>query len=380
MKSLHLVKTAVGARWALRQIKILVSLGVDVSVAMPGQGPMVGEYLKIGASEHYLQTDLPVREPWQINRILKNLRSLINRVKPDIIHSHFVGTTLSMRLALGATVNIPRIFQVPGPLHLEHLLFRNIEMLTASNQDYWIGSCRWTCNRYKQAGVDSDKIFLSYYGTDMDQLSPIHPGKLRKELQINSNSKIVGMVAFMYAPKRYLGQAKGLKGHEDLIDAVKLCLGKNKNIYCVMVGGAWNGAHMYEKQIRKYAHKKCGDRIIFLGHRNDVADLYAGFDIAVHPSHSENVGGAVESLALNVPTIATAVGGFPDVVKDGKTGWLVPPNDPLSLSTAIIDALNHPGDAKIRAAAGQKLVRNLFDVNRTASEIKSIYQKILSIA
>jgi len=186
------------------------------------------------------------------------------------------------------------------------------------------------------------------------------------------------MVAFMYAPKRYLGQTRGLKGHEDLIDAIKICLKHDSKMCCVMVGGAWNNATAYETSVRNYARKQCGDRVIFLGTRYDVPDIYADIDVAVHPSHSENVGGAVESCLLGVPTIATQIGGFSDLVRDGGTGWLVPPKDPQALASAIMDALGNQKIAQERARAGQNLARDLFDVRGTAVEIKSIYEQILN--
>jgi glycosyltransferase involved in cell wall biosynthesis len=185
------------------------------------------------------------------------------------------------------------------------------------------------------------------------------------------------MVAYMYPPKRFLGYKRGLKGHEDLIDAFSICLDKNSDIRCVIVGGPWNNATDYEKSVRKYAQNRCGDKVVFLGTRSDVADIYADFDVAVHPSLSENVGGAVESLLLGVPTIATRVGGFPDLVRNNETGWLVPPKTPIALAAALKRVLDDPKEAKKKAMAGQRLARKLFNVKNTGKEIKAIYAQIL---
>lgn len=377
MKALHLIKTSVGADWALRQIRELSKLGVEIHVALPGDGPTVGKYTAAGATEHLLQADFPIRALWKFPDLAGNFQRLVAKIQPDIIHSHFVGTTLTMRLALGLRHAIPRVFQVPGPLHLEHTLFRSAEIATAGSVDYWIGSCEWTCRRYRRSGVASDRVFLSYYGGDMETLKMRPPGKLRTELGLAPDCKIIGMVSFMYAPKYYLGQTRGLKGHEDLIDAVKRCLEAEPNIRCVMVGGAWDHAASYEKKVQDYAYKRCGDKVIFLGNRSDVPDLYADMDVAVHPSHSENVGGAGESLLLGVPTIATNVGGFPDVVINGETGWLVPPRSPQLLAKSIMAALSDPEKAHTLAVKGQRFARALFDVRKTAAEIKTIYARIL---
>jgi glycosyltransferase involved in cell wall biosynthesis len=185
------------------------------------------------------------------------------------------------------------------------------------------------------------------------------------------------MVAYMYPPKWYLGQRRGIKGHEDLIDAITVCLNNGVDLRSVFIGGAWNNARWYENRVRAYASPKWKDRIIFLGTRNDVMALYPDLDVAVHPSHSENVGGAGESLLMGVPTIATDVGGVPDVVKDGQTGWLVPPRRPRQLAEKIIGILNDLESAKASALRGRELAKRLFDVRITARQVRDIYQMVL---
>jgi glycosyltransferase involved in cell wall biosynthesis len=219
-------------------------------------------------------------------------------------------------------------------------------------------------------------VFLSYYGGDLDELVIHEKGGLRRQLGVSDDSLIVGMVAYMYPPKRYLGQRRGLKGHEDLIDAMAVVQAVVPQAICVMVGSAPAGAEEYERQIRRYAERRAGSAI-FAGYRSDVPMLYPDFDVAVHPSHSENLGGALESLLLGVPTVATDVGGFRDVVIPGRTGWLVPARHPNKLAEAIVDALLNPSQAKRFGAAGRSLALDLLDVRRTAAEVAQIYATIL---
>ncbi|MBN1311620.1 MAG: glycosyltransferase family 4 protein [Anaerolineae bacterium] len=378
LKILHLVKTSVGGTWALRQMRELVKLGAIVHAALPPGGPLIPAYESSGVVVHPVSLDLPVRAPWRWPSLFKMMQVLVAQVQPDIIHSHNVGTTLTMRLALGKKHPVPRIFQIPGPLHLEHRIFRQAEIATAVPGDYWIGSCALTCEIYRRSGIADDRIFLSYYGTDLDKFSDTPTGKLRAELGISENVKLVGLVAYMYAPKHYLGQTRGLKGHEDFIDALALCREHDPEIIGVIIGGAWQGADWYERHVREHGKARCGDGIRFLGARYDIPDLYPDLDVAVHPSYSENVGGAVESFLCAVPTIATNVGGLPDVVIPDETGWLVPPQSPPDLASAIIDALIDPVRSKRLARSGQILVQELFDVRRTANQIRGIYETILT--
>jgi glycosyltransferase involved in cell wall biosynthesis len=380
MRILQLVKTSVGATWALRQMRELVKLGVEVHVAIPGDGPLVSQYKSAGVVVHPLQTDFPVRNLWTCGQVFSEFKALVADINPEVIHSHFVGTTLTMRLALGKKHPTPRIFQVPGPLHLEHPLFRWAELATAGKQDYWIGSCNWTGDRYRRSGVSNKRLFLSYYGVDLDEFKSHKTGKLRAELGVHPDTKLVGMVAYMYAPKRLLGQRRGLKGHEDLIDAVALCVKTEPNILCVFIGGAWNNAHAYEARLRAYGRKVLGERAVFLGTRSDVSELYADLNVAVHPSHSENAGGAVESLLLAVPTIATNVGGLPDIVRNHQTGWLVPACSPAQLADAILEAVRDPQGARQKSLKGQELVRELFDVRDNARQVLEIYRKVFAEA
>ena len=377
LKVLHLIKTSVGATWAWRLTRELVKLGVEVHAAM-SPGPRVADYEEAGVIVHKQQFDIPMRAPWRWPGLFGALSALVDKVQPDIIHSHFVGTTLTMRLALGRRHLVPRVFEVPGPLHLEHRFFRTAELATASRKDYWIATCTRTRELYLRLGVSSDRVFLSYYGVDLDRY-PLDPpqGKLRQELGIGADVKVVGMVAYIYAPKRYLLQQRGLKGHEDLIDALAICLQHDENILGVFVGGAWKGAYAYERRIQAYARRCCGDKAVFLGTRYDVPELYADFDVAVHPSHSENIGGAVESLLFGIPTIATDVGGFPDLVRPDETGWLVKPRDPKMLAGMLMAVLADLPAARAKALQGRALASDLLDVRKNAREVYAAYRTIL---
>jgi glycosyltransferase involved in cell wall biosynthesis len=99
----------------------------------------------------------------------------------------------------------------------------------------------------------------------------------------------------------------------------------------------------YPAALRRMASDlKLGNRIIFTGFRKDVARILAATTIPVVPSLTENLGGAVEPLLMEKPVVASRVGGLPDVVQDGETGFLVPPRDPAALAAAILKLANVP--------------------------------------
>ncbi len=108
-----------------------------------------------------------------------------------------------------------------------------------------------------------------------------------------------------------------------------------------------------------------------------MAALYPDLDLAVVASHSENCGGAVEPLLCGVPVVATNVGGLPDLIRDGETGWLVPPKNPEALARAMLEALQDKQEARRRTSKARSSSRKLFDVERTARGVAEIYDEIL---
>lgn len=373
MKSLHLVKTSTGANWAYRVMRDLVEMGEEVHVAMPVDGILVPLYKEAGIIIHELKYSLS-----HALQTMKGLREIVKNVKPDIVHSHFVITTLLMRIALCRDKTL-RVFEVPGPLHLEHFIYRQADVLIAQQTvDFWIPTCQYTYNVYRRCGIDESRLLLTYYGGDL-AYKEYDKGKLRQELGLKDDDIVVGMVAYMYAPKRFLGENRGLKGHEDLIDAVAMIQGKYPNLHLVIVGGAWAGATDYEKKVIDYGLSRCR-HIHFLGTRNNVPELYQDFNMVVHPSHTENLGGAGESLYLAVPTIATQVGGFPDIVIPEKTGYLVPPSSPHAIADAIEEVITYPQKAKYMALRGQSYVYELLNAKNTSKAVYDFYREMIKRA
>lgn len=375
MRILHAVKTVDGAKWAVDQVRELVARGYDVHVALPSlSGRFLCLWEETGATLHAQPMDLPVTVPWRLTFLLEQVRDLVSRVKPDFIHSHFFGTTLVLRMALGRDHPVPRIFQVPGPLHLEHAFFRHWELSSAGANDRWIASSRYVESIYRAAGIAADRLFLSYYGNR--QSSPLpRQGHLREKLGIAVDSLVVGNINYIYRPKWYLGQTRGLKRHEDVIDALDRVCARRRDVTGLLVGSEWGGGHGYEDRLRQRAGAAGAGRIIMPGHLapEDVSGAWIDFDLAVHVPSSENCGGVVEPLLAGVPVIAARIGGLPEVVLDGLTGQLVASGDVAALAAAIEAALDRIKAHRALARRGARLVATMFDVGRTAGEVAAIY-------
>jgi glycosyltransferase involved in cell wall biosynthesis len=380
MRVLHVVKTSDGALWAARQAAELVKRGVEVHVAVPSpQGSAMEEWRRSGARIHICGLDFPARAPWRMSAACRAARRLVSGVQPDVIHSHFVGTTLLLRYALGRNQEIPRVFQVPGPLHLEHWPYRTLELASAGPNDFWIGSSRYIVNAYLAAGVPRAKVFLSYHGGSASPIRTARTGILRRRLGISDGQLIVGNTNFIYPPKPYLGQKIGIKCHEDVIDALGMVLKRRSDVVGVLIGGVFGHAPWYEKRLRAQARDAGNGRIRMPGalSYSEIAAMWSDFDCAVHVPLSENCGGVVEPLLASVPTIAARVGGLPEVVRDGVTGKIVPCRRPQELAAAILEVLQDLKRYREMAANGRVLVQAMFDVRRTAGEVLGIYRHLL---
>ncbi len=380
MRVLQVSKTSEGAFWAARQAAELGRSGVEVHVALPERaGAAVAAWEKSGAVIHCLDCSLPVLDPLRAVQNRNAIRQLVREIQPDLIHSHFVSTTLMVRAALGRNGAIPRIFQVPGPLHLEHWHSRLLEIGSAGARDFWVGSSRFVCGAYEASGIAPEKLFLSYYSSETQASTRRRTGYLRRRLGIPQDAFVVGNVNLIYPPKKLLGQQVGLKCHEDVIEAIELAQKVRSDVWGVLIGGTFGSSGKYEHRLRQLALRKGRGQILMPGKFNaeEVASSWPDYDCAVHAPLSENCGGVVEPLLAGVPTIAGDVGGLPEVVHHHRTGEIVPIRSPQELANAILRVREQHQEYSAMAARGRELVSAMFDPQRCTAEILAIYRHIL---
>jgi glycosyltransferase involved in cell wall biosynthesis len=110
-----------------------------------------------------------------------------------------------------------------------------------------------------------------------------------------------------------------------------------------------------------------------------VPDLLAAADIFVLPSRSEALPNSVlEAMASGLPVVASSVGGLTDVVEDGRTGSLVPVDDPIALSTAVQEVIEHPSLADRLGANAREAVIGRYSFERMANEFEALYRSQLN--
>lgn len=375
----QIVKTLDGALWAVQQVEQLIKLGWEIHVIAPSlNGRYLSDWNKTGAILHELDCSFPTKNPFRLPFIKTRIINLITEINPSLIHTHFVTNTLLLRYAL-KDLPYPRIFQVPGPLHLEHSIFGQWETMWSNKNDHWIASSKYIESLYvKKYGIDVNRIHVSYYGTDLSRFNNDTELKFREKYQIPSDATLIGNVSFLYPPKFYLGQKVGLKGHELMIDALNEIMKKDKTIWAVFIGKQWGESQTYFEKVKARA-QSLNERIIFTGYipQVEIAQIWKEFDLALHIPSSENCGGVIEPLLNSVPTVASATGGLPEVIIPNETGFLTTTRSKDGIFKAITEALRDRAYSKKLAENGRNRVNRMFDVSLTAKQLSHIYNQIL---
>jgi glycosyltransferase involved in cell wall biosynthesis len=121
------------------------------------------------------------------------------------------------------------------------------------------------------------------------------------------------------------------------------------------------------------------DAVTFLGWRDDLPRVYRNWDVFVQSSIIEPFGmAALEAMAAGLPVVATAVGGLPELIEDGRTGRLVPPTDAGLLADCIVELLQNPEQRKTLGAAGRARARNKFSAQAMAAAVSRLYDGLLA--
>ncbi|HEY3973282.1 MAG TPA: glycosyltransferase [Candidatus Sulfotelmatobacter sp.] len=165
-----------------------------------------------------------------------------------------------------------------------------------------------------------------------------------------------------------------VKGHPWLIAAAKAITDEFPESRFVLAG---DGALRkdFEAQVAQQGLER---HFLFLGRRDDVPRILSCSDIAVLPSRAEGLPNAVlEYLAAGLPTVASRVGGNAEIIQDGRTGLLVPPQDSSALAQAILRLLRDPGLASSLGENGRKSVASEFSFQRMIEKTDQLYTELL---
>jgi glycosyltransferase involved in cell wall biosynthesis len=166
-----------------------------------------------------------------------------------------------------------------------------------------------------------------------------------------------------------------LKGLRNLITAVA-----HLNVSDMSADLEIAGSGVEEANLRAYARDLgVGERVSFLGWVTDSFSAMRNWSIYAQPSHAEGFGISVlEAMAAGLPVVATAVGGIPEVVVEGETGFLVPAGDAESLAERLNRLVRAPELRGRMGARGRARAMSTFTTDREAAQMVAAYDELLS--
>src|SRR5678815_3546674 len=207
---------------------------------------------------------------------------------------------------------------------------------TYAQVDGFIANSRVISDRLVTDGVPRAKITIVNEGVDVDRIERLQPANVRAAFYLPTQAPVIGNVAALVPHK----------GQHYLIDAAAIAVRQVPDARFVIVGeGELHGA--LEEHIR---HKHLERHVFLAGFRTDVIELTKAFDLFVMSSITEGMCTAlVDAMAASKAAVATSVGGIPEVMVDGETGFLVPPRDHAAMADRIVFLLKN---ADFRAQMG----------------------------
>jgi glycosyltransferase involved in cell wall biosynthesis len=155
-----------------------------------------------------------------------------------------------------------------------------------------------------------------------------------------------------------VGRVTSAKGADTLLEAFSTVVQRIPNVQLTYFG---DGPLVPE--LKKRARDLgVSDRVLFAGYQSDRDQIYRDVDVCVQPSRRESMSNSViEAMARGIPCVVSSVGGMPEAVVDGESGFVVPPGEPAAFAKAITRLLSNQEKLHQFSAAAARRARSLFD-------------------
>jgi len=197
--------------------------------------------------------------------------------------------------------------------------------------------------------------------------------QIRKEFDIGVDNNLIGMV----------GNFQEWKGQLTVINAVNILKDQYPGIKCLLIGGVSDkykkDKEYFEKVKSKILELGLKENIIITGYRPDVPDLMHAFDLIIHSSIQPEPFGRViiEGMCLEKAVIATDIGGAKEIIENGISGILIPPNRPDILKNKIEYLLKNKEIRKALGKNGFKKVTEKFSIEAFSININKCYKEVI---
>jgi glycosyltransferase involved in cell wall biosynthesis len=294
---------------------------VEAAYLLPWKDHLVPELEAAGVPT----TCLAAGRSWD-PRWVRRLRRFLQEGGFDLVHTHLPYAAIGARAAVRSLR--PRR---PALVYTEHNTWdryrpatRRANAATFGWNDAAIAVSEGVASSMGRPGRRWPKVHVVPNGVDLETIrgDALDRDAARKELGIPPDRPVIGTV----------GGLTSKKGHRVLVRAARLLADRHPEALVVIVGLPIDP----EPVRREIARAGLDDRVVLAGYVPRAASLMPAFDLFCLPSLFEGMPvSLLEAMSLGLPSVATSVGGVPEVVEDGRDALVVPPGDPTALAQAI---------------------------------------------
>ncbi len=326
------------------------------------EGQFLAEVEALGWPVHELGVGRRLYGPSGL-RAFARLLHLILSFRPHVIHGYLFGPNLFAALA-GRLAGVPVVavakrnvdaFESPRQVAVQRLAHRLATHVTAVSEAVAVTA--------RDLGVPESRITVIPNGVDVARFD--EPPLERTAIGVNGGAPLVGSVGCL-APR---------KDYATLLESLALLAARGVRFRLLLVGDGPERDAL-ERRARELG---LAPVVTFLGERSDINRLLPLMDVFVLSSREEGIPNALlEAMAAARPSIATAVGGTPEVLDHGRTGWIVPPQQPAALAAALEDALSRPDEARRRGEAARREVIESMSIETMVRRHQDFYARVVA--
>lgn len=302
------------------------------------------------------RNEIDLAAAWRLSRVLK-------KMSPAVIHAHDPHAVSMAATALSIASPDPRP-RLVASRRIEFRIAQNsFSRWKYSQVDLFLANCGAIRDRLIGDGIPRTKIAVVHEGVDVERMVNLPAGSVHEALYLPHRSPIVGSVSALVPHK----------GLHHLIDAAAAVVRQVPDVRFVILGDG-ELRQSLEEHIR---HKHLERHVFLAGFRADVLELMKDFDVFAVSSLQEGMCTAlVDAMAASKPAVATAVGGVPEVLADGETGFIVQPRDDKALAEKIVLLLKDPALRRRMGEAGLARAREHFTVERMVQGTAEAYERM----
>lgn len=351
----------------------------DPIMVCPESGTLAQMVADLGVPVETL-AGLDARFTWRVDhlarycksflRVMRQLRSKVTSIKPDLIHANSIRAGL---VATAATFGLgtPVVWHLHDllPRHPLSILIRIFASLSKRARMIAVSDAVARNFRGRLSPLMSSRVAVILNAIDLEKFQPngTTPHAIRDEFGLNNDDFVLGII----------GQLTPRKGQLELIDA--FAQAEVTRARLLIVGAPlFNRDSDYALRLEQEAEARgVVDRVQMLGPRSDISAIMRELDLLVVNSSAEPFGLVIlEAMACGAPVLAAAVDGIPEIIQHGINGWLVPAGDERMLAESIAHLSREPELRSRLAAQGRQRVAAKFSADRFMTELETFYQSI----